>query len=247
MRYGLEERIAKNPHYSLRSYSKLLGISPATVSGVLSGKRKLTVQSIGKIGSKLGMHPEDIWKHQQQILGHMPKDIVNREFLPIPQDVFSIISEWYHLAILELMKLSDFKQQPKWIAKKIGVNENQIKIAIERLINVGIIEVQKDGVWIDRMGGFTTHYQKEQTSEAKRRYQKQLLEKSMFALEHDDYSIRDHSSTTMAIHAKDIMKAKEEIQKFRKKLSALLENTKNKKDDVYQLQVSFFSILKKGN
>jgi uncharacterized protein (TIGR02147 family) len=132
----------------------------------------------------------------------------------------------------------------RWIAKRLDVNVNQIKIAVERLQRLGILEIKKPGVWIDKTDGFTTHYQKEKTNEARKSYQLQLIEKSRQSLLQDDYNLRDHSSMTMAIDPRDIMKAKDEIEKFRIHLSRLLEATKNRKE-VYQLQIGFFPLTRK--
>lgn len=241
IRLGLEEKIQKNPSYSLRAFAKQLGVSAATLSGILTGKRKLTAEMMGKIGFALNLAPEEVWGLQRQLLGHQD-NTAHAKFTELSQEMFMIVSEWYHLPILELMKLSDFKPDANWISKRLNVNSNQIKIAIDRLQRVGILEI-KGNVWLDKTDGFTTHYNPQQTSEAKKRYQKQLLEKSLESLERDDYSIRDHSSTTMAINTKDILKAKKEIQSFRKKLCELME-TSPRPDEVYQLQIGFFPITR---
>lgn len=239
---ALEERIKKNPQYSLRAYAKQLGVSAATLSGILSGKRKLTAEMMGKIGFALNLNPEEVWNYQKQTLGH-EQTLANDRFRELSQEMFMIVSEWYHLTILELMKLSDFKPEVRWISKRLGVNPNQIQIAIDRLQKVGILEI-KNKVWMDKTDGFTTHYDTSKTNDAKKRYQKQLLEKSMEAIDRDDYSIRDHSSITMAIDVKDILKAKKEIQAFRKRLSETLESTP-KPNEVYQLQIGFFPLTTK--
>ncbi len=240
---NLEEKIRKNPQYSLRSYAKQLGVSPATLSRILNGKRQLSAESLGKMGFAMGFKPEEVWQYQRQALGHK-ENATQSEFKELSQDMFVIVSEWYHLTLLEVMKLKDFKPDSRWIAQRLHINVYQVKIAIERLQRVGILEIQKDGKWIDKMEGFTTHYQKDKTNDARKRYQRQLLEKSLESLQQDDYSIRDHSSTTMAIDVGDIMKAKEEIHNFHKKLSGLLEKSK-KTNEVYQLQVSLFPLTNK--
>lgn len=239
---NLAIKMANNPSFSLRTYAKQLGVSPATLSGVLNGKRRLSADKIGKIGFALGLNPEEIWDFQRESLG---TEAVKRKsyFNELSQDIFITVSEWYHLAILEVMKLPDFKPNAKWIAKRLQIKETQAKLAIERLQRVGILKISKAGKWVDNMDGFTTHYQKDKTNDAKKRYQKELLEKSIQSLMHDDYSERDHSSTTMAINIKDIGKAKDMIKHFRKQLSQCLEANK-KPNEVYQLQVSFFPITK---
>ncbi len=241
---SLEQQIAKNPSYSLRAYAKRLGVSAATLSGVLNGQRKLTPKMAGKIGFALGLSPSEVWDQQKKILGYK-EDSQHQHFHELSEDVFIVVSEWYHLAILEVMKLRDFEPTVKWVSQRLKVHSHHIKMALERLQRVGILEIDSKGKWVDKMSGFTTHYQKDKTTEAKRRYQKQLLEKSIESLQMDDFSVRDHSSTTMAIDVNDIPIAKEEIKKFRRRFSGILEHTK-KQNEVYQLQISFYPITKRG-
>ena len=51
-------------------------------------------------------------------------------------DKFSVISEWYHYAILELTYVSGFKADYKWIARKLSITVEEAKVAIERLIRL---------------------------------------------------------------------------------------------------------------
>lgn len=45
----LKESRVRNPRYSLRSFSKKIGVSPATLSGYLSSKRNLSEKAKQKI------------------------------------------------------------------------------------------------------------------------------------------------------------------------------------------------------
>jgi transcriptional regulator with XRE-family HTH domain len=45
----LKESRVRNPRYSLRSFSKKIGVSPATLSGYLSEKRNLSEKAKRKI------------------------------------------------------------------------------------------------------------------------------------------------------------------------------------------------------
>ena len=59
-------------------------------------------------------------------------------------EIFKIIGDWYHCAILELTYLSDFKAEPNWIAKKLGIGYLEAKLALERLISLGLL-VKENG------------------------------------------------------------------------------------------------------
>lgn len=74
----------------------------------MAGRRKPTLKMIEKIGPALGLKSNEIFNHQRDLLGMEPAEI-HQKFNSISEDIFAIIADWYHLAILELMKLSDFK------------------------------------------------------------------------------------------------------------------------------------------
>jgi transcriptional regulator with XRE-family HTH domain len=242
LKSSFEQKCRKNPNYSLRSFARSLGMSPASLSGIMNGKRRPSIHMIEKAGGALGLQVGEILRLQKQALG-FELSLSKQKFNTLSQDTFFVIADWYHFAILELMKLEDFNPDMKWISSRLSVNVNQIKMAVERLQRVGIIEVTgKD--WKDKTSGFTTHYEKDRTTEARKQLQLQLLEKSRESILNDDYSMRDHSGMTMAIDPKDLARAKEMISEFRRDFSGNLEKVKKSKE-VYQLQIAFFPLSRK--
>lgn len=244
----LIERCQRNPKYSLRSFAKFLRVSPSALSDMLNGKRNVTLASIEKLGLALGLSLFEIAQFQQ-----VQRSDSSRKILPVKSlisfqqislDQFSLISDWYHYAILELMKVKGFKNDPRWIAKKLGVNLIEIKAAIDRLIRLELIQVTDENQWVDTSGGFSTSIVDSNfTDAASRKLQRQILEISLQALESLSPKVRNHTSMTMAINAKDMSKAIEKIKTFRREMSELLENTKNT-NEVYQLAVSFFPLTR---
>jgi plasmid maintenance system antidote protein VapI len=55
LRIELEKRIAKNPRYSMRAFSKALGIDPGAMSRLLSNKQGITLQTAAKICRNLNL------------------------------------------------------------------------------------------------------------------------------------------------------------------------------------------------
>ena len=55
LRETLIERVRKNPSYSLRAFAKGIGISPAMLSLVQSGKRNFLPDNAAKIARRLGL------------------------------------------------------------------------------------------------------------------------------------------------------------------------------------------------
>jgi uncharacterized protein (TIGR02147 family) len=84
------------------------------------------------------------------------------------------------------------------------------------------------------------------TTAAHRKRQRQILEKSLHALENDPVEQRNHSAMTMAIDPSRLSEAKRRIDEFTQELCKFLET--GVRSQVFEMQVSLFSHtqLKKG-
>lgn len=235
----LTRRCSSNPSYSLRAYARSLGIAPSALSSILSGSRPITEKTKLRLGFALGLSVEEIKRFHggRRSVSKGPK----LRFQQLALDTYAVISDWYHYAILELIHLETFKPDPRWISKRLGITVTEVKIAVERLQRVGLLKVDRD-VWIDTTpDGHATNIQGDLTSVASRKLQRQVLEKSIRALDELPTSVRNHTSMTMAINPEDIPEAKERIATFRRDLCAFLERNK-KPSEVYQLAVSFYPL-----
>ena len=240
LQHTLVDRCRKNPQYSLRSFARTLQVSPASISGIMNRRRPLTAKMILRLGQNLGMGPEELNPFLKETAVSKVKN-----FQALSADDFALISDWHYYAILELMKVNGFSAEAKWIANALGLSLVEIKVAMERLERTKMIEKLPDGSWKDLSGGYSTSLQPGFSNVAAKRYQKQILEKSIQSIESDPLDKRDHTSITMAVSTADIDKAKNLIKKFRRDFSALMENvTDQDQDQVYQLAIGFFPLSK---
>ncbi len=238
LQQSLLERCRKNPTYSLRAFARSLKISPSALSAMINGKRKITNKMMHRLGLELSLEMSQIESFSQtdeaEAIAHQ-----------IKLDTFAIISEWYHYAILELMRLEHFKSDPKWIAQTLGLTKSEVNIAIERLIRVRLIKINENGSYIDLAADVTTHIEDGLTSQAAKRYQKQILSKAIDAINDVDIKYRDNTSVAFATHLDDIPEIKNRIQKFRKELISFIESKNNRKQDaVYQIGLALYPLSK---
>jgi uncharacterized protein (TIGR02147 family) len=159
-------------------------------------------------------------------------------FQQITIDIFSIISEPYHYALLELLKTTNFKWEPKWIAERLMITISEVNIAIERLERVGLLERNEHNELFDATGGFSTDIREGLSSQAQRRFQQRSLEQVISALQTVPLELRDNTSMTMAVNQNDLPKAKKYIKDFRRKFCQRLEEN-SKLNQVYQLTIAF--------
>ena len=157
-------------------------------------------------------------------------------------DAFKIISDWHHLAILELTYLDEFKNDVKWISKTLGISPAAVETAIERLKKAGLLK-EKSGKLV-ATEDFSA-IGEDKPSHAIKNFHKQIMERALSALFVQSLEERDFSSVMMAIHQSKLPQAKELIRKFKKEFAALVTDT-DSKDSVYCLGIQFFNLMK-GN
>lgn len=231
----LVNRCKENPSYSLRAYARDLQIDNSALSKILSGKRKLGKNLTRKLLKRLDLDSSSL----EHILKNMDDTLSKGEmdYKQLAIDSFAVISDWHHYAILELIRVDQFQSDIGWISRALDMKSFEVKAAIERLIRVGLIEIDSNKNIIDISGGKTTNISNEMSHSALRKMQKQLLEKSIQCLEEVEYEKRSNTSMTMAIDTTKMGEAIDEIKKFRRKMGKLLSRGKNR-DQVYNLSIA---------
>lgn len=158
---------------------------------------------------------------------------------------FQIISNWFCMAIREMVRLNDFKEDPAWIQKRLSfeVKTSDIRKALEDLLQLGLLKRGADGKLITSSG--LLHTTNDISSEAIKRHHEQMIDNSKISLRRDNVEIREFSAQTLTINLSKLPEAKELIRQFKGKFTRLLEETQG--DETYQLQIQFFPLTKGSN
>ena len=234
------DRCRKNPAYSLRAFAKYLEIDQSFLSKLLKGQRAVTPDFAQNVGPKLGLKPAQIKSLFKTGVASLPG------FLPLSDDEFEMLSEWHHFAILELIKTDDFETEPAKISTRLGIHVEEVKSALDRLQRLNFIRVSEKGVKL--LSANNTWTNTKQTSVARKNLQKKILEKSIDALEHVPFELREHSSLTVAINVKKMPAFKEKMKEIRKELADFLQaDGEENLNEVYQLTLSLFPLTQIKN
>jgi uncharacterized protein (TIGR02147 family) len=247
----LSRRCERNPRYSVRAFARALDINDGALSQILSGKRIPAYRTAVRIIRALDLTPEE----EQSFLGSLAEkhrsrglqrlNPIFREIQSKPRqhqiDLFRMAADWYHVAIGELTLTDGFQSDPTWIARELGISVIEAKMALERLVNYGYLEV-KDGKFVRLKpeeqivfsGGAETYLA------ARRTFHRQLLEKAVHSLENDDPAVRDFTCWTVAIDPEKLNEARTLIETFMSDLSTMLESGKRKK--VYHMEFCLFPL-----
>lgn len=158
----------------------------------------------------------------------------------IAMDVFTIMADWYHTAILEFIGIEGFDHDSTSIAQLLDINQAEVKIALERLERLELI--QKEGSRYKRTKGHLTNYAKDISSSAHKKFQSQLIEKALDAIGTCKAEDKDITSITMAIDKSKLPIARQKIKAFRRDMATLLEE--GDQTQVYNLGIQLFPLTK---
>jgi transcriptional regulator with XRE-family HTH domain len=220
-------RVQKNPKYSLRAFAQFLKIDQSHLTKIMGGKINLSDKMVLHLCSVLNIKP-DILK--------------NETYLRIEDPTFEIIGNWIHFALMELIKTKKFQSDYRWIAEKLNVHITEVELAVERLMEAGILSRGERGEFVLTQKNLEWNSDTK-TSYAKKMLQKDLLKKAIDCVDTVEISARENSSLTIAIPMELIPKIKEEIQSFKIKIDKLSDTQENK-TAVYQLCLALFPISK---
>jgi uncharacterized protein (TIGR02147 family) len=249
---AFRKRSQKNPRYSVRAFARTLGLNVSTVSEILSGKKVPSYRATQKILSVLDLSQEQhdefldsIAQAQRKrglvrlnpVFRRFKKQIANRE---LSLELFQVISEWHHYAIMMLTTIDGFKRDYNWIARQLDITPVDAANALDRLLKVGLLK-DDDGVLKLWTPYFTTADKQISTS-ALRNHQRAVLEKAIHSLENDPIDTRSMTSRTMSIDSDKIPEAKKRIETFTAELNQFLDS--GRKNSVYELGICLYPLQK---
>jgi uncharacterized protein (TIGR02147 family) len=237
-----EQRKLKNSNYSLRAYARYLEISPAYLSQIFNNKMKISkakaMHLISKVltGTRL--------KEWINLIEKSDDRFFHKGYIPTYKKIHcNITLTWAHYAVIESFNLADFKSDIKWIDEQLGIGLERTKEIINELLSIGAIK-EENSVLVSNEVSLTNINDKN-TSDDRKQMQRDILARSLEAINTVDISKRNHTSMTIAINSKNLEKMITRIQAFRRELcSEATLDASNQADEIYQLQTSFFPLAR---
>lgn len=243
------ERCQKNARYSLRAFARDLGLSASRLSHILSGRYGLSGKAAEGIAKRLGLNASEQEhfctlvesrhaRSKSLRIAASTKLESSQYYQSVGVDSFKLISDWYHLAILELTLTSGFDHSVGGVAKSLGISIHEAESAIARLKRLGMLEEKRKK--LVPTGNYFTN-PSGVPSDAVRKFHHQMLAKAQDSLVLHSTDERDFSNITVAIDESDLPRAREIIKKIRTELDQELSAGK-KKTRVYNLSIQFFPL-----
>jgi uncharacterized protein (TIGR02147 family) len=260
LKQALQEKQRKNPAYTMRAAARDAGVTSGFMSMVLSGKKRLTFKRAVQFAQLLKIDGASSDLLLRAVALESTTDSACRAYLAnalggdsarqqqeyavLELDRFRTLSDWYHIAILDLTLVKGFESNAAWVSEELGISLEQATSAVARLQRLGLLEITKDGQWIktDAKLAIPTTY----SDKAMRDFQEQMIDKAREALQSpspEDFAARDISGVSMAIDPARLPEAKLRIQRFRRDMLEFLEEGES--TELYRMNVQLFRLSKK--
>lgn len=153
MQREFNQRREGNSRYSLRAFATFLGTDHSTLSQILRSQRPLPLARMRTWAKKLGLEPE------------VTAAYVAAEHLPDAQSAAreSQVRHWtaeasaiimlpVHWELFRLCGKHGFRNDSRWIAEQTGATVDQVNMAFQRLLRIGLLRTRADGRWMVTTG-----------------------------------------------------------------------------------------------
>lgn len=256
--FELEKKKTRNPKFSLRAWSNQLEYkNPAFLSQILSRKRKLKLDLAKRISKNLEHATSEAKYFETLVLMENVKTIEERSLVqdllislrtsskapsvPVSLDVFKFVSDWYHMAILEILNLKKFDGSQEFIERTLekDLSQSQVNLAIERLTRLELIYKKKGKFYRSKDSALLLDVYI--PSEAIRSFHTQMIQKALHSVENQNIEQRDLRASTLCFGEGEYVKAKELIAELHGKLTQLSRDHDG--ETIYQMNTQIFELI----
>ena len=251
----LQRRSQGNPRYSQGAFARDLHILPSRLSEVLNGKQGLSARTAREIAGRLGFAKGDVTYFTDLVMSQHGRSRSARQaarlrlkrlqkpgvYSALAEDHFRVISEWYHLAIVELAKLRGFRSEPQWIADALAISREEADSAIQRLIRVRLLRMNGGRLEPMQSHNFVSS---EVPSDSIRAFHSQMLDKARASLLSDPLPDRENQSYIVAIDERRLPELRRKIIEWARELDIDISQTSepNEWTSIYCLTTHLFRL-----
>lgn len=250
------EKLRKShPDWSVSKWANDMGfMNPTALHMIIKGKRRPGSKAIPKLCRYFQFNEQEekyfryLLKRDlsvkdpevaQYIDSKLKVMIQNRNIPCLEESEFKLIAEWQHYAIQQMLCIKSLPDSPEQIQKNLfyDVSLEQVKAAIENLIQLKIIERRDGELHVLQRSVCTTH---DVPSEALRLHAEQMIENAKKSIRKVQIEDRSVQSRTLVIKKDQIEAAKKMIQEFSNQFGVEIDSDEG--NQVYQLNIQFFPL-----
>lgn len=249
-----------NKHYSYAVFSQMAGLnSPNYLKRVMEGSRNITNKNLRNFILGLGLKKKEAQYFENLVMFNQSeaqdaKDFYFQEIkkmasqddsaFKIDGDYYEYLSNWYYVAIHELVNVKGFKEAPAWIVEQLKnkVTQPQVKKALQLLLKIGFLKRGKEGKLCQVYPQI--NYQKDVRNLAIQKFHSQMIDLAKDSIAKEEYTKREPSSVTLCIDNKNFLELKKKIEDFREEINSKYSCPSGEGDSVVQVNFQLFSLTK---
>jgi uncharacterized protein (TIGR02147 family) len=219
-------RRQRNESYSLRAFARTLGMSASRLSEVLNDGQRLSRSSAMRVATALGYEGERRDRFCDLVEAENPKSErlragararltaqhgAERE-RRLDDQALTALGSWLSFAILELVQPPAAAESTRALAKRLRVTTIEVEDALARLVRAGLVRRVRRGFY--EATGATHAAGDGGPSVPLRELHRQLITKSLRALEEQVLGERRFDALMLRVDARKLPQAFERLQRF---------------------------------
>ena len=245
-----------NRAFSHRMFSRLAGLKSSNfLKLVMDGKRNLSRNTVFKFAKALKLTRSETHFFEPLVFFGQARNVEEKnryferltqfrslcEIKTIEASQYDYFSNWYFVALRELVDHPDFSENPETINRKLGLKlkTHEVEQAIKTLLDLKVIERGANG-------RLKTADERLATSPdiadlAVINFQKEMIKKAEEALEQTPVAQRDISSLTVNLTREQFDHIRERLGQVRREIHAAVTASPQSKA-VYQINFQMFNL-----
>jgi len=248
--------LKETKRFSYRSFSREAGYKSSNMlKFVIDGERNLSAESAEKVCQVFKLTEVETNYFKNLVLFNQAKSneekryfahqLVNhkgfKKFHPLKESAFHYLSQWYLVAIRELVGCESFIEDPAWIASQLrpNITKREAKRALKELQEMKLIRRDDTGRLVQTKELLATD--DEVSAQAVPQFHKLMIQKGLEAVDRFEAKDRNISALTIGISPEKARHVAKLIHKFRSELLLLADDEKSP-DSVYQVNFQLFPL-----
>jgi uncharacterized protein (TIGR02147 family) len=257
-----EAKKRKNASYSASLFVRRAGLgenSRGYLKLIIDGKRNLTSHTIRSFSEAMDLTNAQSLYFENLVFFNQAEKPKDRKYyferlescsqgkhskpIELLQSQLSLVSNWYVLAIRELIALPEFNEEPAWISKNLRgkVTRDEVKSAIKALLSVGLIKrdektdrlIQSESTFKIIGGVFNEFLQN---------YHLQMMDRAREAIQEDPYAERHASGLIFSVPKRVLPEIIQSINQFRDQMREKFGSLKEIPDSVIHVNIQAFQL-----
>jgi uncharacterized protein (TIGR02147 family) len=250
---------SQTPEYSYAHFSVSLGLSSTNAHAVIAGHRNLSNKTGLRISTALGLTESQKRYLLALIKQEHAKSTAEREdafqervklarsSLPskIDERRLNFFENWYHAAIIELLRLDDASDNAQWICENLrpGIPLPHVKQSLKLLRDLGyLVFDEAKGRLYPAEVSISTGDQVERLAILS--YHRQMINLAVSAMDQIDAQERDIATITIGVSQRLREQIQHDLFAMRKKFLELAKE-ETKPDEILQINFQLFPISRR--